>query len=106
MKKAKKSIIFKNSQKLIKRLKINESFFLHIFQLRSFQIIILQTFLIAIIINNNIRKYLLTCTRQKRKKKLRILVKGHHFKISLIVYNTVFSEHYINSERGENSKFT
>jgi hypothetical protein len=40
--------------------------FLHIFQLRFFQIIILQTFLIAIIINNNIGKYLLT--RQNIKK--------------------------------------
>ena len=44
--------------------------FLHIFQLRSFQIIILQTFLIAIIVNNNIGKYLFS--RQKIKKKKEI----------------------------------
>jgi hypothetical protein len=59
--------------------------FLHIFQLRSFQIIILQTFLIVIIINNNIGKYLLTCTRQKIKKErnCEFLVNGHYFKIGL-----------------------
>jgi hypothetical protein len=52
--------------------------------LRSFQIIILQTFLIAIIINNNIGKYLLTMQKNKKRKKVRILVKGHYFKIDLI----------------------
>ena len=58
--------------------------FLHIFQLRSFQIIILQTFLIAIIINNNIGKYLLTRQKIKKERNCELLVKGHYFKIGLI----------------------
>jgi hypothetical protein len=44
--------------------------------LRSFQIIILQTFLIAIIINNNIGKYLLIRKKNKKRKKLRIFGQG------------------------------
>jgi hypothetical protein len=50
--------------------------FLHIFQLRSFQIIILQTFLIAIIINNNIGKYLLIRKKIKKERNCEFLVKG------------------------------
>ena len=53
--------------------------FLHIFQLRSFQIIILQTFLIAIIIDNNIGKYLLTRQNIKKRKKLQIFGQGALF---------------------------
>jgi hypothetical protein len=56
----------------------------HIFQLRSFQIIILQTFLIAIIINNNIGKYLLTRQNIKKERNCKFLLKGHYFKIGLI----------------------
>jgi hypothetical protein len=52
--------------------------------LRSFQIIILQTFLIAIIINNNIGKYLLTRQTIKKERNCIFLVKGHYFKIGLI----------------------
>jgi hypothetical protein len=52
--------------------------------LRSFQIIILQTFLIAIIINNNIGKYLLTRQNIKKERICKFLVKGHYFKIGLI----------------------
>jgi hypothetical protein len=58
--------------------------FLHIFQLRSFPIIILQIFLIAIIINNNIGKYLLTRQKIKKERDCEFLVKGHYFKIGLI----------------------
>jgi hypothetical protein len=52
--------------------------------LRSFQIIILQTFLIAIIIDNNIGKYLLTRQKIKKERNCEFLVKGHFFKIGLI----------------------
>ena len=62
----KKTVIFRSKTVYTGPLPQLYGSFLHIFQLRSFQIIILQTFLIAIIINNNIGKYLLT--RQKRKK--------------------------------------
>jgi hypothetical protein len=44
--------------------------------LRSFKIIILQTFLIAIIIDNNIGKYLLTRQKIKKERNLRIFGQG------------------------------
>ena len=82
----KKTVIFRSKTVYTGPLPQLYGSFLHIFQLRFFQIIILQTFLIAIIINNNIGKYLLTCTRQKIKKerKYEFLVKWHYFKIGLI----------------------
>ena len=82
----KKTVIFRSKSVYTGPLPQLYGSFLYIFQLRSFQIIILQTFLIAIIINNNIGKYLLTCTRQKIKKErnCELLVKGHYFKIGLI----------------------
>jgi hypothetical protein len=52
--------------------------------LRSFQIIILQTFLLAIIINNNIGKYLLTRQNIQKERNCEFLVKGHYFKVGLI----------------------
>jgi hypothetical protein len=52
--------------------------------LRSFQIIILQTFLLAIIINNNIGKYLLTRQNIKKERNCEFLVKGHYFNVGLI----------------------
>lgn len=65
----KKTVIFRSKTVYTGPLPQLYGSFLHIFQLRSFQIIILQTFLIAIIINNNIGKYLLTRQKIKKKKK-------------------------------------
>ena len=80
----KKTVIFRSKTVYTGPLPQLYGSFLHIFQLRSFQIIILQTFLIAIIIINNIGKYLLTMQKKKKKRKCEYLVKGHYFKICLI----------------------
>jgi hypothetical protein len=80
----KKTVIFRSKTVYTGPLPQLYGSFLHIFQLRSFQIIILQTFLIAIIINNNIGKYLLTRQNIKKERNCKFLVKGHYFKIGLI----------------------
>ena len=80
----KKSVIFRSKTVYTGPLPQLYGSFLHIFQLRSFQIIILQTFLIAIIINNNIGKYLLTRQNIKKERNCKFLVKGHYLKIGLI----------------------
>ena len=80
----KKTVIFRSKTVYTGPLPQSYASFLHIFQLRSFQIIILQTFLIAIIIDNNIGKYLLTRQKIKKERNCEFLVKGHYFKIGLI----------------------
>jgi hypothetical protein len=80
----KKTVIFRSKTVYTGPLPQLYGSFLHIFQLRSFQIIILQTFLIAIIINNNIGKYLFTRQNIKKERNCKFLVKGHYFKIGLI----------------------
>ena len=80
----KKTVIFRSKTVYTGPLPQLYGSFLHIFQLRSFQIIILQTFLIAIIINNNIGKYLLIRKKIKKERNCEFLVKGHYFKIGLI----------------------
>jgi hypothetical protein len=80
----KKTVIFRSKTVYTGPLPQLYGSFLHIFQLRSFQIIILQAFLIAIIINNNIGKYLLTRQNVKKERNCKFLVKGHYFKIGLI----------------------
>ena len=75
----KKTVIFRSKTVYTGPLPQLYGSFLHIFQLRSFQIIILQTFLIAIIINNNIGKYLLTRQNIKKRKKLLIFGQGALF---------------------------
>ena len=80
----KKTVIFRSKTVYTGPLPQLYGSFLHIFQLRSFQIIILQTFLIAIIINNNIGKYLPTRQTIKKERNCKFLVKGHYFKIGLI----------------------
>jgi hypothetical protein len=80
----KKTVIFRSKTVYIGPLPQLYGSFLHIFQLRSFLIIILQTFLIAIIINNYIGKYLLTRQKIKKERSCEFLVKGHYSKIGLI----------------------
>jgi hypothetical protein len=80
----KKTVIFRSKTEYTGPLPQLYGSFLYTFQLRSFQIIILQTFHIAIIINNNIGKYLLTRQKIKKERNCKFLVKGHYFKIGLI----------------------
>ncbi len=80
----KKTVIFRSKTVYTGPLPQLYGSFLHIFQLRSFQIIILQTFLITIIIYNNIGKYLPTRQKIKKERNCEFLVMGHYFKIGLI----------------------
>jgi hypothetical protein len=73
---------------------------INIFQLRSFQIIILQTFLIAIIINNNIGKYLLT--RQNIKKRKKLLIFGQE----ALFQNWSYSKTHIIVVRDQCTRFS
>jgi hypothetical protein len=80
----KKTVIFRSKTVYTGPLPQLYGSFLHIFPLRSFQIIILQTFLIAIIVNSNIGKYLLTRQNIKKERNCKFFIKGHYFKIGLI----------------------
>ena len=85
----KKTVIFRSKTVYTGPLPQLYGSFLHIFQLRSFQIIILQTFLIAIIINNNIGKYLLTRQNIKKERNWNFWSRGTISKLVLFQKRSV-----------------